>query len=124
MLGNGLRLQTKSTVKAVDFFVVAHVDKAINWPFTYGLVQDKYSDSMGRPSIDPAALIKVPFIQYLDGIKPASDNQSVEGQHGLQFLDLDLYDAVPHFSTLGKNYTRRFQGTDLLMKAKREVRMA
>ena len=108
----------------MDFFVAAHVDKAINWPFTYGLVQDKYSDSMGRSSIDPTALIRVPFIQYLDGIKPASDNQSVEGQHGLQFLDLDLYDAVPHFSTLGKNYTRRFQGTDLLMKAKREVRMA
>lgn len=97
----------------MDFFVAAHIDKSINWPFTYGLVQDKYSDSMGRPSIDPTALIRVPFIQYLDGIKPASDNQSVEGQHSLRFLDLELYDAVPHFLTFGKNYTHRFQGTDL-----------
>ena len=29
------------------------------------------------------------------------------------FLGLELYDAVPHFSTFGKNYTRRFKGTDL-----------
>ena len=49
----------------MDFFVAAHIDKSINWPFTYGLVQDKYSDSMGRPSIDPTALIRVPFIQYI-----------------------------------------------------------
>ncbi|MBM6967810.1 MAG: transposase [Pseudoramibacter alactolyticus] len=65
MPSNGLGLQTKSTVKSVDFFVAAHIDKSINWPFTYGLVQDKYSDSMGRPSIDPTALIRVPFIQYI-----------------------------------------------------------
>ena len=31
----------------------------------------------------------------------------------LWFLGLELYDAIPHFSTLGKNYTRRFKDTDL-----------
>ncbi len=29
------------------------------------------------------------------------------------FLGLSLYDPVPHFTTFGKNYTRRFKGTDL-----------
>ena len=29
------------------------------------------------------------------------------------FLGLDFYDKVPHFSTFGKNYKRRFEGTDL-----------
>lgn len=29
------------------------------------------------------------------------------------FLGLDLNDSVPHFSTFGKNYTRRFKDTDL-----------
>lgn len=29
------------------------------------------------------------------------------------FLGLELYDPVPHFSTFGKNYTRRFKDTDL-----------
>ncbi len=29
------------------------------------------------------------------------------------FLGLGMYEKVPHFSTFGKNYTRRFKGTDL-----------
>ena len=29
------------------------------------------------------------------------------------FLGLDMMDKVPHFSTFGKNYTRRFKDTDL-----------
>lgn len=29
------------------------------------------------------------------------------------FLGLDMTDKVPHFSTFGKNYTRRFKDTDL-----------
>ena len=29
------------------------------------------------------------------------------------FLGLDMLDPVPHFSTFGKNYTRRFKNTDL-----------
>ena len=29
------------------------------------------------------------------------------------FLCLEMYDPVPHFSTFGKNYTRRFKDTDL-----------
>jgi hypothetical protein len=29
------------------------------------------------------------------------------------FLGIGMYEKVPHFSTFGKNYTRRFKGTDL-----------
>ena len=32
------------------------------------------------------------------------------------FLGLDVTDKVPHFTTFGKNYTRRFKDTDLLEK--------
>ena len=45
------------------------IDKAIDWNFIYDLVQDKYSPDFGRPSMDPVMLIKIPFIQYLYGIK-------------------------------------------------------
>ena len=31
------------------------------------------------------------------------------------FLGLDMLDPVPHFSTFGKNYTRRFKDTDLFV---------
>jgi transposase len=29
------------------------------------------------------------------------------------FLGLEMMDNIPHFSTFGKNYTRRFKDTDL-----------
>ena len=45
------------------------IDRAIDWTFIYDLVRDTYSDGMGRPSIDPVTLIKIPLIQYLYGIK-------------------------------------------------------
>ncbi len=45
------------------------IDKAIDWRFIYDLVEDKYSKEIGRPSMDPVTLIKIPMIQYLYGIK-------------------------------------------------------
>ena len=45
------------------------IDKAIDWHFIYDLVEDKYSPDFGRPSMDPVVLIKIPFIQYLYGIR-------------------------------------------------------
>ena len=45
------------------------IDKAINWNFIYDLVEEKYCPDNGRPSMDPVMLIKIPFIQYLYGIK-------------------------------------------------------
>ncbi len=45
------------------------IDKAIDWNFIYDLIVDKYSHDNGRPSMDSVMLIKIPFIQYLYGIK-------------------------------------------------------
>lgn len=45
------------------------IDKAIDWSFIYDLMEDRYSPDNGRPGIDPVLLIKIPFIQYLYGIK-------------------------------------------------------
>ena len=38
------------------------IDKAINWNFIYDLVEDKYCQNNGRPSMDPVMLVKIPFI--------------------------------------------------------------
>lgn len=43
--------------------------KPIDWSFIYELVEEQYSQDNGRPSMDPVMLIKIPFIQYLYGIK-------------------------------------------------------
>ena len=91
------------------------IDRAIDWSFIYDLVRDKYSTDTGRPSIDPVTLIKIPFIQYLYGIKSMRQTiKDIEVNVAYRwFIGLDLYDPVPHFSTFGKNYTRRFKDTDI-----------
>ena len=91
------------------------IDKAINWNFIYDLVEEKYCPDNGRPSMDPVMLIKIPFIQYLYGIKSMRQTmKEIEVNIAYRcFLGLDMLDPVPHFSTFGKNYTRRFKDTDL-----------
>ena len=91
------------------------IDKAIDWSFIYDLVEEKYCLDNGRPSIDPVILIKIPFIQYLYGIKSMRQTiKEIEVNVAYRwFLGLEMKDAVPHFSTFGKNYTRRFKDTDL-----------
>ena len=91
------------------------IDKAIRWEFIYDLVIDKYSSDNGRPSMDPVMLIKIPFIQYLYGIKSMRQTiKEIEVNVAYRwFLGLETTDKVPHFSTFGKNYTRRFKDTDL-----------
>lgn len=91
------------------------IDRAIDFSFIYELVQDKYSQDQGRPSLDPVMLIKIPLLQYLYGI-PSMRQTIREIQVNVAyrwFLGLDLTSSVPHFSTFGKNYTRRFKETDL-----------
>jgi transposase len=91
------------------------IDKAIDWNFIYDLVEEKYSSGTGRPSMDPVMLIKIPFIQYLYGIRSMRQTiKEIEVNVAYRwFLGLEMMDKVPHFSTFGKNYTRRFKDTDL-----------
>ena len=91
------------------------IDAAVDFDFIYDLVEGKYSTETGRPSIDPVTLIKIPIIQYMFGIKSMRQTiKEIEVNVAYRwFLGLDFYDKVPHFSTFGKNYKRRFEGTDL-----------
>ncbi|UUV98357.1 IS1182 family transposase [Vagococcus luciliae] len=91
------------------------IDKYIDFSFIYQLVEDKYDQSNGRPSLDPVMLIKLPLIQYLYGIKSMRQTiKEVEVNMAYRwFLGLDIQDSIPHFSTFGKNYSRRFKGTDI-----------
>lgn len=71
------------------------IENAIDWTFIYELVQDKYSENTGRPSMDPVMLIKIPFIQYLYGIrsmrqtiKEIEVNVAYRWFLGIDFMDL------------------------------------
>ena len=91
------------------------IDEHIDFSFIYDLVEEKYSLDNGRPSIDPVTLIKIPIIQYMFGIKSMRQTiKEIEVNVAYRwFLGLGFHDPVPHFSTFGKNYKRRFEGTDL-----------
>lgn len=91
------------------------IDRSIDFSFIYELVEDKYSQDQGRPSLDPVMLIKIPLLQYLYGIPSMRQTiKEIEVNVAYRwFLGLDLMAPIPHFSTFGKNYTRRFKGTDL-----------
>lgn len=95
--------------------LVRKIDANISFEFIYDLVKDLYSEDTGRPSLDPVMLFKIAFIQYLFGIR--SMRQTIkEIQSNLSyrwFIGLGLNDEVPHFTTFGKNYARRFEGTKI-----------
>jgi transposase len=91
------------------------IERSIDFDFIYDLVKDRYSTYYGRPSIDPVMLIKIPLIQYMYGIKSMRQTiKEIEVNVAYRwFLGLSVTDKVPHFTTFGKNYSRRFKNTDL-----------
>uniref|UniRef100_UPI001CF94336 IS1182 family transposase n=1 Tax=Metabacillus niabensis TaxID=324854 RepID=UPI001CF94336 len=94
--------------------LVRKIEAAIDFSFIYDLVEDMYSP-VGRPSIDPVILIKLTFIQYTFGIRSMRKTiDEVQTNMAYRwFLGYGFHEKVPHFSTFGKNYERRFKGTDL-----------
>ncbi|TLQ14166.1 IS1182 family transposase [Lentilactobacillus parafarraginis] len=99
------------------------IDKVIDFDFIYELVQPLYTLDNGRPGLDPVILIKLPIIQYLFGIR--SMRQTIkEIQVNMAyrwFLGLDMVEVVPHFTTFGKNFERRFKGTDLFEQIFKQI---
>ena len=95
--------------------LVRKVEATIDFSFIYSLVEDAYSAERGRPSIDPVVLIKMTFIQYMFGIRSMRKTiEEIETNLAYRwFLGFGFHDKVPHFSTFGKNYERRFKDTDL-----------
>ena len=95
--------------------LVRKLEAALDWNFIYEMVAEKYSEESGRPSIDPVVLIKLPVIQYMFGLRSMRQTiREAEVNTAYRwFLGLDIQDRIPHFSTFGKNYSRRFKDTDL-----------
>ena len=91
------------------------IDAALDFSFIYNEVQALYADELGRPSVDPVVLFKIVLIQYLYGIRSMRQTiREIEVNMAYRwFLGLDFHDAVPHFTTFGKNYVRRFADTDI-----------
>ena len=94
--------------------ILRAIDKAIDFSFIYEEVEGLYSEK-GRPDIDPVSLFKIVFIQYLFGIRSMRQTiKEIEVNVAYRwFIGYSLTESVPHFSTFGKNYVRRFAGIDI-----------
>lgn len=91
------------------------VNNSIDFGFIYEEVKELYSEDRGRPSIDPVVLIKLIMLQALYGIRSMRQTiKEVEVNIAYRwFLGYGLQEKIPHFSTFGKNYERRFKESDL-----------
>ena len=91
------------------------VDKVLDLNFIYPLVEDKYCLDNGRPSIDPVILVKIILIQKLFGIKSMRQTiKEIETNVAYRwYLGYSFQDKIPHFTTFGKNYIRRFSDNTL-----------
>ena len=94
--------------------LVRKLDAAIDFTFIYPLVEHLYS-AVGRPSIDPIVLFKMTFIQYTFGIRSMRQTiKEIETNMAYRwFLGFGFHTEIPHFTTFGKNYARRFQETNI-----------
>ncbi len=98
--------------------ILRDIDRAIDFSFIYDEVKDLYCENTGRPSIDPVVLFKIVLIQYTFGIRSMRQTiKDIEVNVAYRwFLGYDLLEPVPHFSTFGKNYSRRFADSNIFEK--------
>ncbi len=96
--------------------LLRQIDHIIDFSFIYDLVKDGYCLDNGRPSLDPVLLVKLPLIQCLFGIRSMRQTiKEIEVNVAYRwFLGLTLEDKIPHFTTYGKNYSRRFQDKQVI----------
>ncbi len=94
------------------------VEAALDFSFIRDEVRDLYCLDNGRPSIDPVVLIKLCIINYMYGLNSMRRTvRECEVNNAYRwFLGYDLLEKIPHFSTFSKNYSRRFEGTDIFEK--------
>ena len=95
--------------------LVRKLEAAIDLGFIYDEVRDLYKP-YGRESIDPVVLIKIILIQYIFGIRSMRQTiKDIEVNFAYRwYIGYGMHEEIPHFSTFGKNYTRRFIETDLI----------
>lgn len=94
--------------------LVRKLDTAIDFSFIYDVVKDLYAP-YGRESIDPVVLVKITLIQYIFGISSMRKTiEEIQVNFAYRwFLGYGMHETIPHFSTFGKNYSRRFKDSDL-----------
>ncbi len=94
------------------------VERAMSLDFIYEEVEGLYCADNGRPSIDPVVLFKIVFIKYLFGIRSMRQTmrEIAVNMAYRWYLGYGMTEKIPHFTTFGKNYERRFAGSEIFEK--------
>ena len=98
--------------------ILRDIDLAISFDFIYDAVKDLYCEDNGRPSIDPVVLFKIILIKFLFGVRSMRQTiKEIEVNMAYRwFLGYGMTEEIPHFTTFGKNYERRFADSDIFEK--------
>ena len=102
--------------------IIRKIDSALDLSFIYEKVKPLYSNT-GTNSIDPVVLFKIILIQYLFGIRSMRQIiKEIEVNIAYRwYLGYGLDEKIPHFTTFGKNYQRRFQNTKIFEEIFNEI---
>ena len=94
--------------------LVRKLDKALDFNFIYDEVEHLYS-KIGAPSVDPVVLIKIVMLQHTFGITSMRQTiKEIEVNVAYRwFIGYSLEEKIPHFSTFGKNYERKFKHSNI-----------
>lgn len=88
------------------------IDGAVDFGRLYEFVDvgSLYSESTGRPSIDPVVLFKIVLLQHLYGIPLLRQTlREIDMNMAYRwFLGYSLSDPLPHFSTVSNNFKHRY----------------
>ncbi|MGG1600235.1 MULTISPECIES: IS1182 family transposase [Paenibacillus] len=103
--------------------LLRHIHKHMDFSFITEKVRPYYSETHGRPSIDPVMFFKMLFIGYLYGIR---SERQLEQEINLNvayrwFLGIGLSKKAPDHSTISWNRKHRFEGTTVFQDLFDEV---
>lgn len=103
--------------------LLRYIDKYIDFTFIRERVRPYYSETHGRPSIDPVMLFKMLFIGYLYGIRSERQlEQEINLNVGYRwFLGIGLSKKAPDHSTISWNRKYRFKDTTIFQDIFDEV---
>ncbi len=89
------------------------INEHVDFSFIRGKVRPFYSETKGRPSLDPVVLFKMMLIGYLYGIRSERqiEQEIIPNAAYRWFLGLSFSDSVPDHSTISWNRNNRFKGT-------------
>ena len=95
----------------------------VDFSFIREKVRPFYSETKGRPSLDPVVLFKMVLIGYLYGIRSERqlEQEIILNAAYRWFLGLGFSDSVPDHSTISWNRNNRFKDTTVFQEIFDEV---